>query len=66
MSFATLRRLRFTVLILTTQTWQLHRGMSLEMELMLPELSANSDMSIQNILDQNSIREEELNLVFAA
>ena len=39
MSFATLRRLRYVVLILTRADRQLHRGMLLEMELMLPELS---------------------------
>ena len=46
MSFATLRRLRYVVLILTRADWQLHRGMSLEMELMLAELF----LPIQDIL----------------
>ena len=46
MSFATLRRLRYVVLILTRADRAASQSMSLEMELMLPELS----LPIQDVL----------------
>ena len=48
MPFAPLRRRRYIALILTRaeETWQLHRGMLLEMELIRQELS----LSVQDIL----------------
>ena len=62
MSFATLRRLRYVVLILTrVDMAALQRYIFGDSR----ALFANSGFSF-NILHQNSISEEELNLVFAA
>ena len=66
MSFATLRRLRYVVLISTKahmaalQKYVVGNGINASRSLF-----ANSRYSC-NILHQNSIIEEELNLVFAA
>ena len=66
MSFAALRRLRYVVLILTradmaaSQRYVVGNGINASRALF-----ANSGYSC-NILHQNSIRKEELNLVFEA
>ena len=66
MSFATLRRLRYVVSILTradmaaSQRYVLGNGVNASRAFF-----ANSGYSC-NMLHQNSISEEELNLVFAA
>ena len=66
MSFATLRRLRYVVLILTradmaaSQRYVVENGINASRALF-----GNSGLSCK-ILHQNSISKEELNLVFAA
>ena len=66
MSFATLRRLRYVVLILTRTDMAASQRYVVGIEINASRtLFANSGYSC-NMLHQNSISEEELNFVFAA
>ena len=65
MSFAILRRLRYVVLILTRADMAASQRYVVENGINASRALANSGYSC-NLLHQNSISEEELNLIFAA